>query len=309
MQVSIGHLSDKIERLDDNKFAYLLLTPGFVLLGVFALWPLLNTLYYSFYSDSIFEFVGVFVGPSHYIELLTGARDPLLIRPFMDFSQPFSSALPVTLIITVFGLLIMVVLGFIQALVMNVETRFRGLLRMTIILPWATPVVIFGMVFYLFFQPGFGAGTDLYHVLLGTAVPLAYSRDVTIIVIIAAGLKGAPFVALVVLAGLQSISQQYYDICDIQGATRWQKFRYITFPLTLPALLVAALFSTISLLKVFGLIIVVGGNCVSVPTLSCLVYETYRAQRYGTAAALAFITSIVVGLLILGYLAKLEDVR
>lgn len=291
-----ARLDDWVENLSDTGFAYLMLAPVLVVFSVIALWPLFYSLQTSLYADSFSQFRGEFVGLANYVELLTGQRDMMLIRPFVDLSQPFQSILPTTLIYTTLSVVLVTLLGLGQALVLNKTFRGRSLVRTAVLLPWAVPIVIQGMIFYLLFLPGSGLGTEVFSNLgLIGSRPLNDSGATLGVVTLAAVWKRSAFVALIVLAGLQSIDERLYDVGKVAGASRWQQFRYLTLPQVKPVLLIAMLLSAIGSLRVYGQIDAIS-NCSTMPSLTCGVVGTFNGSLYGTASALAFITAIVIAL-------------
>ena len=306
-----------VENLSDTQFAYLLLVPVFLLLGVIAFWPLIETFRMSLHADNLVgaEALGEFVGLQNYVELLSGQRDALLVRPFLDLNAPFTSALSVTLIFTVVSVFFETLVGFAQALVLDQNFRGRRWVRVAIIIPWAIPIVIQGMIFYLLFQPGIGFlvnpenPTILQQLGILGETPLATPVDSLIILVVADVWKTSAFMALIILAGLQSVDRSLYDVGRVAGATKWQQFKMITLPLVLPSVLVAMLFRTIGAMRVYGLIETVVG-CNTVPSLSCLVVTTFQGSRmYGTSAAVAFITAALIGVVVSIYIVKYADVQ
>jgi multiple sugar transport system permease protein len=299
----------QIERLSDTQFAYLMLVPVFAMLGSMAVWPLVETFQMSLHADSITssDAVGAFVGLENYVKMLTGAANPLLPRPFLDLSAPFTSAVTVTLIFTVVAVAVETVIGFGMALVLNESFRGRRWIRVALILPWAVPIVIQGMIFYLIFQPGIGFAVEpLRQVGLLSGAPLSDSASALLINILADIWKQSAFMALLILAGLQSVDRDLYNVARVTGASRIQQFWTITFPLVLPTLLIALLFRSIAALKVYGTVVTIA-NCNTVPTLTCLVVRTWNANRYASAATIAFIMAAVIGIALMGYLLKLRD--
>jgi multiple sugar transport system permease protein len=300
-------LLNRIERLSDTQFVYLMLVPVFALLGTMAIWPLLYTANISLHADNIASAnpVGGFVGLGNYVQILTGEAN--LRRPFFNLNEPFTSAVPVTLLFTFGAVVVETLLGFAMALLLNQQFRGRRWVRVGMILPWTVPIVIQGMIFYLLFQPSLGfLVPPLQDLGILSGSPLANSQDSLLIIILADIWKQSAFMALLILAGLQSIDRNLYDVAKVAGASKIQQFRMITFPLVLPALLVALLFRTIAALKVYGLAETVAG-CNTLPTLSCLVISTWNANRYGSAAAIAFIIAALIGLLLLFYLQKFRN--
>lgn len=302
-------LTTWVANLSDTQFAYLLLTPVFLLMAVIALWPLASTFNMSLHLDNLTgaSNIGAFVGIQNYVEILTGQRDATLPRPFLDLSNPLQSALIVTIVFAVVSVAFETLIGFGQALVLDQNFRGRRWVRTAILIPWAVPIVIQGMIFYLMFQPGIGFAVEpLEQLGLFSSTPLVNTRDSLLIVILADVWKTSAFMALLILAGLQSIDRNLYEVAKVAGASKWQQFRRIVLPLVMPAVLVAMLFRTIGALRVYGLIETVS-SCSVIPSLSCMVVATFSARRYGSAAAIAFITAAIIGLVVLMYIVKFRD--
>lgn len=300
-------ISHWIENLSEARFAYLMMLPVLAIFSVIALWPLIFTFETSLYADDFSQFRGAFVGLTNYANVLTGDSDTVLIRPFLDLENPFQSILPVTLIFAVVSVLLIGALGLVQALVLNKDFRGRALVRTAVLLPWAVPIIIQGMIFYILFTADVGLGTRVLNELGLTGTrPLGDSASALGIIIIADVWKQAAFVALIVLAGLQSIDQQLYDVAKVAGASRWQQFRMITLPQVSSILLVALLLTTITAMRVYGQIEAIAG-CSTVPSLTCGVVGTFNASRYPTSATVAFITAGLIGVITLIYIVLYRD--
>ncbi|XVH31873.1 carbohydrate ABC transporter permease [Haloferacaceae archaeon DSL9] len=310
-----------MENLSEAAYAYLLLVPAFLLLGVVAFYPLIDTFRMSMLADQTrgAEPFGEFVGLENYINALTGqTRLPrqfldIVVTgnfPFIEFGTPFfRQALLVTLAFAILSVVFETLIGFGQALVLDQDFRGRRWVRVAIILPWAIPIVIQGMLFFLLFQPTVGFGSDLMQSIgLFGSDPLASSRDSFIIVLLADIWKTSAFMALLILAGLQSVDRSLYDVARVSGASPWQRFKLITLPLVLPALLVAMLFRTMDAMRIYGLIESTAG-CSTVPSLTCMVVDAMfgGVRIYGTAAAVAFLTAAIIGVFISLYLVKFRD--
>ncbi|MDQ2049598.1 sugar ABC transporter permease [Natronolimnohabitans sp. A-GB9] len=299
-----------MENLGETGFAYLLLTPVFLLLGTIALYPLLRTFEMSLYQNILAATESEFVGLENYVALFTGGADTALPGtttflpgletsgsfPFVHVEGLLRSALVVTLIFTLVSVFFETIIGFGQALVLDQEFRGRRLVRVAVIIPWAVPIVIQGMMFYLMFNPQTGFLTE-YLANLGLVAGTNTFNDPLsslVIITIADIWKTSAFMALLILAGLQSIDRNLYEVARVAGASRWQQFKLITFPLVLPTLGIAILFRTIDAMRVYGLIDATAG-CTTVPSLSCMVVETFNQSR-GLASAIAFVTAGLIGI-------------
>jgi len=302
-----------MENLSEQAYAYLLLAPAMLVLGVIAFWPLLSTVRMSLFADQVFsqDLIGEFVGFENYVAILTN-ENPLLPRPLIDLSGGtgiFKQALLVTLLFAIVSVIAETILGWAMSSLMAKDYRGRRWVRVAIILPWAIPIVIQGMIFFLLFRPGVGFLTGpLQQLGVFSNVPLQNSADSFIIVTIADVWKTSAFMALLILAGRQSIDDNLYEVAKVSGATAWQRFRYITLPLVFPALMIAMLFRTMQALRVYGIIESTSAGCTTVPSLSCMVIESMfgSTQAYATAATAAVITAGVIAVFVSVYLVALK---
>lgn len=302
-----------MENLSEEAYAYLLLTPAMLVLAAIAFWPLLSTVRMSLFADQVFSqaLIGEFVGLDNYVSVLTN-ENPLLPRPLIDFSGEisiFQQALLVTVAFAVISVIFETLIGWLMASLMAKDYSGRRWVRVAIILPWAIPIVIQGMMFFLLFRPGVGFFVGPLQALgVFSNVPLQNSANSFVIVTIADVWKTSAFMGLLILAGRQSIDDSLYDVADVAGASMWQRFRYITLPLIFPALIIAMLFRTMQALRVYGVIEATGAGCTTVPSLSCMVIESMfgSTQAYATAATAAVITAGVIAVVVSVYLVALR---
>lgn len=296
----------RIEKLDEDKYGYLLILPVFIVLSVLAFYPLVRTLYISFHTDDLTGLnpVGDFVGLENYVSLLQGDMNAILSYPLLDLQAPLSSALVVTLVITGVSVIVGTLLGLGMALILNKEFRGRAYARTIVILPWSIPIVIQGMMFYLLFQPSISFLVDpLANLGLLSSNPLVSTSDSTLIIILIDIWRKIPFIALIILAGLASIDRNLYDVAQVAGASTWQQFRYVTLPLVKPMIFIGMIFYTISSMKIYG-IVEASAGCSTVPTLTCLVVATFRQQRWPTASAIAFLTAMIIAVIVALYITQ-----
>lgn len=269
------------------------LSPSFVFVGVFALYPILESFRLSFYRMILtLPWLGQkFVGWENYRDLVT---DPVAL-----------GSLATSLIFIAVTTPIEVLLGLAMALVLNESFRGRGWLRAIVLIPWAVPTVVSSQMWRFIFNDRYGLFNFL---LFGDATqrywaPLAEPGLALMSIMVADIWKTSSFAALIILAGLQVIPRDLYEAAGIDGATAWQKFRHITLPLVKPALLLALLFRTIDALKVFDLVFVMtqGGPADTTNILQFYGYKKSFAEGmlgYGSAIAVSvFMISLLLSLL------------
>jgi multiple sugar transport system permease protein len=179
-----------------------------------------------------------------------------------------------------------------MALAMHSAFRGQGLLRTVVLVPWATLTVVTAMMWRSIFESPQG----FVNTVLGTeTVWLGSSPEALIVMIIADVWKTAPFMALLLLAGLQVIPGDVYEAAKVDGATAWQRFRRITLPLLMPALLVALIFRTLDALRIFDLPFVLTRGAFDTNTLSLISYQTFQQDRIlGAGSAMAVLTFLIV---------------
>ncbi|MEU2159305.1 sugar ABC transporter permease [Streptomyces sp. NPDC019396] len=212
-----------------------------------------------------------FVGVQHYADLFRG-----------EAGDRFYNALANTSFFTFTTVALETAIGIAMALVMHKSIRGRGLVRAGVLVPWAVPTVVSALLWQWIFQ-----ADGVANAVLGTQI-LWTSDGVqgAVAVIVADTWKTAPFVGLLVLAGLQLIPAEVYEAARVDGANASQQFFRITLPLLRPVLLVAVLFRLLDALRMFDLpYVLIGPRKDSVETLSMLAFDEAANTRYGPAAA------------------------
>ncbi|AKH82240.1 sugar ABC transporter permease [Streptomyces sp. CNQ-509] len=274
----------------EARLAWYLITPAILLLAAVIGYPLVKAVYLSLFSDTIGE-EAEFIGLGNYRRALTG-----------DASADFWSAVQVTLLFAVVTVLLEVVIGTAMALVMHRAFRGRGLVRASVLVPWAIPTALTSVLWQWMLQPdgivnGMTGETVLW---TGSEWPATWA------IIIADTWKTAPFLALLVLAGLQLIPDELHEAARVDGAGVWRRFRSITLPLLMPALMVAVLFRLLDVLRIYDLPQILTGGANGTTTLSMLVVQASVEQTkfgYGSAlSTLTFLFIFVVALLFVRFL-------
>jgi ABC-type sugar transport system permease subunit len=202
------------------------------------------------------------------------------------------------------------VLGLALALGLNQAYRGRGLVRAAVLVPWAIPTVVAGLLWrFMFEEQGIvNAMLGQLGVLRGPLVWFIHAGTAWVPVILADVWKTTPFVALLLLAGLQNIDASLYEAARIDGASAWRQFRYVTLPLLKPAILVALIFRTLDAFRVFDLIYALTGGGPGTSTEPIALY-TFNALlqnlRFGYGSALSVIVFAITFTLALSYIRLL----
>lgn len=271
----------------EGRMAALLLSPTFLVLALVVAYPLLSAFRQSLYSsqsgldDDGFVVAGdVFVGLGNYVNIFTGAD-----------AGRFYNALWNTTFFTFTTVGLEVIIGVAFAVAMNRVFRGRALLRASILIPWAIPTAVSGLLWRWIFQAEGVVNSVTGVEVLWTAEGLAAQAAV----IVAEVWKTAPFIGLLVLAGMQIIPGEIYEAAKLDGANAWRQFTGITLPLVRPALLVAVLFRMLDALRMFDLpFVLIGPRKSSVETLSILAWDESNQLNYGTASAFSIILLLYV---------------
>jgi multiple sugar transport system permease protein len=271
--------------LSERRLAALMLSPSILLIGLVAAYPIGYAIWLSLNEYSVrVPGLSRWAGLKNYRELLT--------------SHEFWSAFKTTFLFTGISVGLELVLGIAMALAMHEAFKGRALLRTTVLVPWAILTVVTAMTWRTIFEPDVGfANTVLraLHLPGGDIVWLGQSPYALAVLIFADVWKTAPFMALLILAGLQVIPQDVYDAAKVDGATAWQRFRRVTLPLLVPAILVALIFRTLDALRIFDLPFVLTQGANGTSTLSLDAQQTLVNDGIiGLGSAFSVLTFITV---------------
>jgi ABC-type sugar transport system permease subunit len=286
----------------ENTLAWWLLLPALLLLLLIVVYPIGRLIYNSFYDMRLADNaagVAQFVGWRNYQDL---ADDP-------EFFRSLANTLGIV-VITVPGALIM---GLLLALLANVPVRYQGLMRLSLLLPWALPLSFVGLIFAWFFNYDHGVINDLLQ-RVGITPRFWLTRPwlANIAIWLTIIWKTSSFMALILLAGLQMIPRSLYEAAQVDGASRWQQFWHITLPMLLPSMLVALIFRTITAFQTFDVPFTMthGGPGYNTQTLAMYIHKTtidYLDVGYGSALAVAmFLLSMLVSVIYQYYVGKEE---
>jgi multiple sugar transport system permease protein len=298
---SPGALTAPAGELSELALALFMLVPMGVVLLLVVGYPLVDALWLSFYRVNLAhpEQGQPFVGLGNYL--------------YAFRQTAFWVSLQRTLYFTCISVALELGLGLFFAVVLN--ERFRGNLaaRLAMLFPWALLTVGNGVLWAWILNPTYGVANAL---LLGLGLlqaPKAWLSDTfwtMQLIILVDAWKMVPTMTLLLLAGLQTIADDLYEASEVDGATRWQKFRHITLPLLRPVILVAVALRTIGAFRVFDIIYVLTGNGGPADSTKVLAFYAYdQAFRYlffGYGAAISWIITAFMLVLIVIYLYLLR---
>ncbi|WP_202895737.1 carbohydrate ABC transporter permease [Iningainema tapete] len=274
-------------RSREQRTAWILLIPALLLLLFVFGYPISRAFWLSLFTQNLgTKLQPVFSGLDNYTRIVGDGR----------FWQSFWT----TTVFTVVSAICELLLGLLIALVLNQRFSFRGVVRTTAILPWALPTALIGLAWAWIFNDQFGVVNDilLRLGLIKTGINWLGEPTLALIAVICADVwKTTPFISILLLAGLQSISPDLYEAHAIDGASSWQSFRKITLPLLLPQILIAVLFRFAQAFGIFDLIAVMtgGGPGGATEVVSLYIYSTVmRYLDFGYGAALVVCTFVLL---------------
>jgi multiple sugar transport system permease protein len=278
--------ADRAER----RLAVRMVAPSMILIAAVAVYPIFYAVWLSLHEYSVRV-----PGLSRWAGSL-GLRNYTTALQDAVFWQAFRT----TFIFTAASVILELILGLAMAIAMHSAFKGRGLLRTVILVPWAILTVVTAITWRTIFEPGLGfANTVLstLHLPGGDTVWLGEQPQALMVMIFADVWKTAPFMALLILAGLQVIPDDVYEAAKVDGSTAWQRFTKITLPLLKPAILVALIFRTLDALRVFDVFNVFFGNRPDTQTMAIFAQDTIVGTGdvgYGSAVCVAIF--LIIGL-------------
>lgn len=291
-------------RSREQRTAWIFLLPALLLLLFVFGYPIVRAFWLSFFTQNLAtNLQPVFSGFSNYVRMSGDGR----------FWQSFWT----TTVFTFATVLLELLLGLGIALVLNRQFFGRGVVRTIAILPWALPTALIGLAWAWIFNDQFGVVNDILMRLGLIKSGINWLGDPTlamIAVIIGDVWKTTPFISILLLAGLQSISPDLYEAHAIDGATRWQSFYQITLPLLIPQILIATLFRFAQAFGVYDLIAVMtgGGPGGATEVVSLYIYSTimrYLDFGYGAALVVCTFLLLVAAVIFASFLLKKSRVN
>ncbi|QTA37781.1 sugar ABC transporter permease [Thermosipho ferrireducens] len=285
----------------DPYTAFWMIFPAILVISVIAFFPLFKTFYDSFFKfglNPIFE--RQFVGINNYVRLF---KDPR----FLD-------ALKNTIVFTLVSVALETVLGLMIALVVHQPIKFRGAIRAAMLIPWAIPTAISSQMWRWMFNDQFGIMSRFLEALhiIQPGTPILGRPGMAMAAIIAVDVwKTTPFMALLILAGLQLIPEQLYEAARIDGANAMQRFFRITLPMLRPTIAVALIFRTLDALRVFDVVYVMTRGSVGTETLSVynrhvLMDRAFTSASFGYGSAISVAIFVIISVFAIIYIKSLK---
>jgi multiple sugar transport system permease protein len=282
--------------LSERRLAAYMVAPSLIVIALVAAYPIIYAIWLSLHQYSVrVQGLSRWVGVDNYIDALK--------------SSEFWGAVKTTFIFTGVSVSFELVIGVGMALLMHAAFRGRAVLRAVVLVPWAVLTVGTAIMWRSIVEPDLGFLNQLLralHLPGGHTVWLGQNGYALAVMIFADVWKTAPFMALLILAGLQVIPDDVYEAAKVDGATAWQRFWYITLPLLRPAILVALIFRTLDALRIFDLPFVLTQGANGTTSLSLYAYQTLvNNGLIGPGSALSVLTFLIVMLVSFLYIRLL----
>lgn len=280
-------------------YPYLLIAPALLLIAAVSLYPTVYSLWLSLHRSRRGELE--FVGLRNY--------QIILDTDGWQFRNDFWESLHNTLVFGSFFVGITMALAFLLALAFNQRLQGNGLYMVIIFIPWMLSEIVSGIMFRWLFLPQFGLLQNWLAPLLGDVHLLGTPAGAMGVVVGATVWRSLAFASLLVLAGMQTIAGELYDAAAIDGASGWQRFWHITWPLVRPTTMITVLFLSIQAVNAAGMFLSItnGGPGRSTEVLSLFMYrEALEFFNFGFAAALSVLMLCLNAVLAFVYLRTMQ---
>ncbi|MFK0329969.1 carbohydrate ABC transporter permease [Rhizobium sp. NPDC090275] len=278
-------------KADRVRSAWMFLAPTLFILAVVAGWPLFRTIYFSFTNASLTSLGDAkFVGFDNYLTWITLKSGRTVYKGLLA-DPAWWNAVWNTAKFTLLSVTIETALGLIVALVLNAQFVGRGIVRAAILIPWAIPTIVSAKMWAWMLNDQFGILNDLFMALGLISQKIAWTANpetAMIAVLIVDVWKTTPFMALLILAGLQMVPGDIYEAAKIDGINPIKVFWRLTLPLIRPAIMVAVIFRMLDAMRIFDLIYVLTPNNAQTKTMSVMARENlfdFDKFAYGATAS------------------------
>jgi trehalose/maltose transport system permease protein len=288
--------------------AFWFLAPMLVMLIAVAAWPLFRSIMFSFTNasaDTIFNGQSEWIGFDNYFRIQTLDSGAIRFRGVL-VDEDWWNAVWNTVRFAVVSVFFETVLGLLVALVLNAEFKGRGLVRAAILIPWAIPTIVSAKMWGWMLNDQFGIINDMLLTLgiIDQRIAFTSQPDTAMLAVLVVDIwKTTPFMALLMLAGLQMIPRDMYEAAKLDGIHPVKVFFRVTLPLLKPALMVAVIFRLLDALRIFDLIYVLTPKSEATMTMSVIAYQNLRDfGKYGVGSAQSTILFLIIAVFVALYI-------
>ena len=287
--------------------ARVFLVPMIVVLLVVAGWPLARTIYFGF-TDATLDNIysgSKFIGFDNYFSRVALPSGKVFYSGIL-VDPHWWNAVWNTLRFGAVSVALETGLGVLVALVLNVEFKGRGVVRAAILVPWAIPTIVSAKMWAWLLNDQFGIVNDLLlrlHLIDDKIAWTVNPNTVMASIVVVDVWKTTPFMALLILAGLQMIPADIYEAARIDGVHPVKVFWWITLPLVRPALMVAVIFRLLDAMRIFDLVYVLTPNMTQTQTMSVLAQQNLFAfNKFGYGSAESTLLFLIIGVMTVLYI-------
>jgi ABC-type sugar transport system permease subunit len=281
--------------MSKKTLGYLLILPSAIIIIVVLVYPILYSGYLSFFET--------FIGAG------TLSLTPVGLKNYIETvrSSQWWSAFGRTAYFVLYDIIVGMSLGLGIALLLNKEFRLRGIARALVLFPYVLPSIVKALMWKWIYNSDYGFLNGLLFQLgiIKDYIPWLSNPALAIHMVILANIwEGTPFAIIMYLAALQTIPKELYEASEVDGATSWQMFTKITFPLIKPMTFILIVIKTVATFKIFDLVyaLTAGGPGGSTQVVGYLMYSTvFDSLQFGKGAAMSYILLIIILALVLIY--------
>lgn len=295
-----------------QRAAFWFLAPMVVALFAVAAWPLFRTIWFSFTDTTLDDlYGGEWIGLRNYLKVTVLASGKVMYKGTL-VDPDWWNAVWNTVKFSVVSVLFETVLGMCVALVLNAEFKGRGLVRAAILIPWAIPTIVSAKMWAWMLNDQYGIINDIMVNLglISQKIAWTASTDTAMYAVLMVDIwKTTPFMALLILAGLQMVPRDIYEAARIDGVHPVKVFFRITLPLIRPALMVAVIFRMLDALRVFDLIYVLTPNSKATKTMSVISRENmidFNNFAYGAAQSTLLFAMLAIFVALYIWLGRVD---
>ncbi|MES2915258.1 MAG: sugar ABC transporter permease [Pseudomonadota bacterium] len=309
MATNDGGLSLSQQR---QRAAFWFLAPMLAALFFVAAWPLLRTIWFSLTNTLLSDlYGGEWIGFDNYLSIRTLESGRVIYRGTL-VDPAWWNAVWNTVRFAFVSVFFETVLGLIVALVLNAEFKGRGLVRAAILIPWAIPTIVSAKMWAWMLNDQFGILNDiaLNLGLIDQKIAWTASVDTAMYAVLMVDIwKTTPFMALLMLAGLQMVPRDIYEAAKLDGINPVKVFFKVTLPLIRPAVAVAVIFRMLDALRIFDLVYVLTPNSAATKTMSVISRENmidFDKFAYGAAQSTLLFGIIAIFVSLYIWLGKVD---